>query len=84
MDMRLASYRRGCSSLTRREVEVIALICDGLTNRQIAGGLFISETTVRHHLTSIFAKLGVGDRLKLVVYTYRHGLSTAPTVGTVT
>jgi DNA-binding NarL/FixJ family response regulator len=67
----------GLLSLTRREIEIIALICDGLTNRQIANRLFISETTVRHHLTSIFAKLGVRDRLKLAVYAYRHGLAAA-------
>ena len=67
----------GLLSLTRREVEIIALICDGLTNLQIANRLCISETTVRHHLTSIFAKLDVGDRLKLAVYAYRHGLAAA-------
>jgi two-component system, NarL family, nitrate/nitrite response regulator NarL len=67
----------GLLSLTRREIETIALICDGLTNHQIADRLFISETTVRHHLTSIFAKLDVGDRLKLAVYAYRHGLAAA-------
>ena len=67
----------GLLSLTRREIEIIALICDGLTNHQIADRLFISETTVRHHLTSIFAKLDVGDRLKLAVYAYRHGLAAA-------
>jgi DNA-binding NarL/FixJ family response regulator len=67
----------GLLALTRREVEIIALICDGLTNHQIANRLFISETTVRHHLTSIFAKLDVGDRLKLAVYAYRHGLAAA-------
>jgi DNA-binding NarL/FixJ family response regulator len=67
----------GLPSLTRREIEIIALICDGLTNQQMADRLFISETTVRHHLTSIFAKLGVRDRLKLAVYAYRHGLADA-------
>jgi DNA-binding NarL/FixJ family response regulator len=70
--------RSGLPSLTRREIEVIALICDGLTNQQIADRLFISETTVRHHLTSIFAKLGVRDRLNLAVYAYRSGLCVAP------
>jgi DNA-binding NarL/FixJ family response regulator len=70
----------GLLSLTRREIEIIALICDGLTNQQIANCLFICETTVRHHLTSIFAKLAVGDRLKLAVYAYRHGLA-APGAG---
>jgi two-component system, NarL family, nitrate/nitrite response regulator NarL len=40
--------------------------------------LFISETTVRHHLTSIFDKLGVADRVELLIYAYRHGLASPP------
>jgi DNA-binding NarL/FixJ family response regulator len=64
--------------LTPREREVIALIGAGLDSRQIAAQLAISETTVRHHLTAIFTKLGVHDRLKLVVYAYRHGLAVPP------
>ena len=64
--------------LTERECEVIALIGEGLKNRQIAKRLSISETTVVHHLTSIFAKLGVANRLELVTYAYRHGLAESP------
>jgi DNA-binding NarL/FixJ family response regulator len=60
--------------LTEREREVIGLIGEGLRNRQIAERLFIAEVTVRHHLTSIYDKLGVRDRLELVIYAYRHGL----------
>ena len=63
--------------LTGREREIVALIGDGLRNREISLRLKISETTVRHHLTSIFAKLEVADRLALVVYAYRHGLVPA-------
>ena len=63
------------ASLTEREREVVTLMSQGLRNKQIADRLGISETTVRHHLTSIFAKLGVADRLELVIYTYRHGLT---------
>ena len=63
------------SLLTQREREVITLIGEGLKNQQIAKRLFISEATVRHHLTSIFAKLEVADRLELLVYAYRHGLT---------
>lgn len=66
------------SSLTEREREVIALICEGLQNKLIGERLFISETTVRHHLTSIFDKLGVTNRLELVIYAYRHGLAKLP------
>ena len=63
------------ATLTAREREVITLIGQGLRNRQIAERLFISEVTVRHHLTSIYTKLGVSDRLELVIYAYQHGLT---------
>jgi DNA-binding NarL/FixJ family response regulator len=62
-------------SLTQREREVVALACEGLKNRCIASRLFITEATVSHHLTSIFTKLGVTDRLQLIVYVHRQGLS---------
>lgn len=66
------------ATLTDREREVVTLIGEGLKNRQIGERLFISETTVRHHLTSIFDKLGVSDRLELVIYAYRHNLAKPP------
>jgi DNA-binding NarL/FixJ family response regulator len=62
------------ASLTGREREVIGLLGEGLKNKHIAERLFISEATVRHHLTAIFAKLGVTDRLELVIYAYQHSL----------
>lgn len=63
------------ATLSPREREVITLIGEGLNNKKIAERLQISETTVRHHLTSIFAKLGVSDRLELLVYAYRNKLA---------
>jgi DNA-binding NarL/FixJ family response regulator len=66
------------ATLTPREREVVALVGEGLKNKQIADRLYVSGTTVRHHLTSIFAKLGVADRLSLVVYAYRYGLASLP------
>jgi DNA-binding NarL/FixJ family response regulator len=66
------------ATLTAREREVIVLIGEGLKNSHIAKRLFLSETTVRHHLTSIFSKLGVHDRLELVIYAYQHGLVSIP------
>ena len=66
------------ASLTARERCVITLIGEGLRNQQIADRLCISETTVRHHLTAIFDKLEVADRLELVVYAYRQGLVELP------
>jgi DNA-binding NarL/FixJ family response regulator len=56
--------------LTPREREIVALVSLGLKNKAIAERLFISETTVRHHLTSIFSKLSVTSRLELMRYTY--------------
>lgn len=60
--------------LTEREREVIELICEGLPNRAIGARLSISESTVRHHLTSIFSKLGTESRLELLIYAFRNGL----------
>jgi two-component system, NarL family, nitrate/nitrite response regulator NarL len=66
------------ASLTEREREVIALIAEGLKNKQIGQRLFISETTVTHHLSSIFSKLEVSDRLELVIYAFSHNLAKLP------
>jgi len=66
------------ASLTDREREVIALIAEGLKNKQIGQRLFISETTVTHHLSSIFSKLGVSDRLELIIYAFRYRLAQLP------
>jgi len=69
------------ATLTARELEVIAFLGQGLRNKQIGERLFISETTVRHHLTSIFNKLDVADRLELIIYAYQHGLAQVATIG---
>ena len=66
------------ATLTRREREVVSLVGEGIKSREIADRLFISETTVRHHLTSIFDKLGVADRVELMLYAYRHELANPP------
>jgi two-component system, NarL family, nitrate/nitrite response regulator NarL len=63
------------ATLTAREREVIELVGEGLNSQMIADRLCISKATVRHHLTSIFAKLSVNDRLQLAIYAYRHGLA---------
>jgi DNA-binding NarL/FixJ family response regulator len=62
------------ATLTERELQVVALVCAGLKNKEIAERLFISESTVRHHLSSIFSKLGVSCRLDLIIYANRQGL----------
>ncbi len=64
--------------LTKREREIIRLVAEGLKNKEIAERLYISSSTVRHHLSAIFAKLEVADRLKLIVFAFRNGLAAAP------
>lgn len=66
------------ATLSPREREIIALIGSGLKNKQIAERLCISEITVRHHLSSIFSKLNVSDRLELVIFAYQHGIAQLP------
>ena len=62
------------SALTERERAVIVLIGQGLSNKDIADRLCISGITVRHHLTSIFDKLGVTSRQKLLIRAHQYGL----------
>jgi two-component system, NarL family, response regulator DegU len=59
-------------NLTNRELEVVRMIGLGLKNKDISEKLFISEATVRHHLSSIYSKLHIEDRLNLAIYAYRQ------------
>ena len=69
---------RRIAQLSDRERQIIQLIGRGWKNQQIANHLCISETTVRHHLTSVYSKLGVSDRLELLVLAQRCGLTEQP------
>lgn len=60
--------------LTQRELQVLERIGQGMTNRAIAGAMFISEATVKTHLVHIYAKLGVGDRAGAVATAFELGL----------
>lgn len=60
--------------LTRREYEVLQLLAQGQSNSAIADQLFVSEKTVRNHLSLIFDKLGVSSRAEAIVLAHRHGI----------
>jgi DNA-binding NarL/FixJ family response regulator len=63
----------GGGELTPREAEVLRLIADGRSNREIARALFVSEATVKTHVNRIFAKTGSRDRAQAIRYAYTHG-----------
>lgn len=69
------------NALTRRELEVISMIGQGMKNKEISDQLSISEATVRHHLSSIYSKLQVDDRLNLIIHAYRNGIVKLPEGG---
>ncbi len=70
----LAQSNRDTYGLSERELEVLQLVGDGLSNKEIADRLFISIQTVKTHITHIFEKLGVKDRTEAVATALRRGL----------
>jgi two-component system response regulator DegU len=60
--------------LTERELEVLRLVAQGASNREIAAALFISEKTTKNHLTHIFEKIGVSDRTQAALWAVRRGV----------
>jgi len=60
--------------LSNREMEVVRCVAMGMRNKEVADKLGVSEATVKNHLTSVYAKLGVSDRLELILYAIHHGL----------
>ncbi len=64
----------GVSKLTKREIEVLKLITEGMLNKEIAHRLCISEKTVKNHVSNIFKKINVSDRTQAAVYAIRNNI----------
>ncbi|MER3437746.1 MAG: DNA-binding response regulator [Chloroflexota bacterium] len=63
----------GTMPLSAREIEVLDCVAQGLSNKEIADALFVTEQTVKNHMTSVLRKLDVNDRVQAVLYAVRHG-----------
>lgn len=72
---RVVKERFNQTDLTPREIEVLLLIADGLNNKEIADELFISEKTVKNHVSNIFKKLDVADRTQAAIYVFKNHLN---------
>ena len=66
----------GWASLTRAELDVVRLVSDGLSNKEVAARLFVSPRTVQAHLTHIYTKLGLTSRVQLAQEAAKHGVTT--------
>ena len=69
-----AAPRGGAAALTPREIEILEMMAEGMSNRTIAGRLGISSQTVKFHVASILAKLGAASRTEAVTFGVRRGL----------
>ena len=70
--MESAPYNYAAKGITDKELEIIELVAQGCSNREIAGQLCLSEGTVRNYLSSILEKLGLRDRTQLAVFYYKN------------
>ena len=69
-----ATHAAGPTILSSREQEVLRLVAEGMTNKEIAGRLILSENTIKSHVTSLFSKLGVDSRAHAVAVAAQRGL----------
>lgn len=74
LDEKSSSSNSAVDSLTKREIEVLKLLAEGLFNKEIAYMLAISEKTVKNHVSNIFKKINVSDRTQAAVYAIRNNL----------
>jgi DNA-binding NarL/FixJ family response regulator len=73
----MASAEREEAALTRREREILSLVATGLSNGDAARALWVTEQTIKYHLTNIYRKLRVSNRTAASSWAYRHGLVPA-------
>jgi DNA-binding CsgD family transcriptional regulator len=64
--------------LTKREMEVLRYMREGLENEEIARAMWVSESTLSHHIGMVYAKLGVHDRAHALLYALSHGMIDPP------
>ncbi len=69
-----SKQKTNANNLTKREYEVLTLIAEGFNNREIANHLFISEKTVKNHVSNIFKKINVSDRTQAAIYAYKNNI----------
>jgi DNA-binding NarL/FixJ family response regulator len=73
-EQKVQEEAKGTDVLTPREFDIIRLIAQGMANREIAAKLFLSEGTVKNHITNILSKLYLRDRTQIALYASQHGL----------
>jgi DNA-binding NarL/FixJ family response regulator len=78
VEARPAAVEAVDSGLTQREADILRALADGLSNKQIARQFWLSEQTIKFHLTNIYRKLDVGSRTEAVRHAYEHGLIENP------